>query len=1047
MIDLAVQFPNIYRLDISKGQPIIKQLPHMGQNDKYANRIGVELYDGNTPVTPGGSCFGEAVLCNINATVPIENGVVVGNKVYVDLIPACYSVPGPIRVTVKWTDGTNETTVFQGFGNVSLTETGTVIDPGTIIPSVTALIAAIDAAVESIPQDYSVLSANMNALTHFDLSISGKYIASTGVETANSDYSCTDYIPVNSDSVLILDGFWTGTGAYAYMFYDSSKAKISGANSITSRTVVTTIPSTAAYVRFSSRTSQGETPVAYVSNHVVADVADLMLRMAAAEADATDLKSQTEQMETILLGDTTTPTPETENLNLEENGTTYASSSSYRTSYIPIHKNQKCVFTIVAAKSAEIRFGLAPQEPKAVYKATYLGKINLTANSTGTYEYTPTEDGFVSASYYYDALSSLTIMLYDGGIAKDVSEVPGLESLVRGEADSLTQTKVSGLNFAENATKYTASGNYETWYVPVIVGNEYVFAFDNSSNNANEVRFALSDEIPAADVAGTYLSKLNIVARSVAEKTLTASKNGYLGVAWYTGSGRDLVSVKEISGGLVQRVNVSEAKSAEIGGLADAIEDINDELTAMKGQDVQLESGSYWGATTVGTSVESQIQTSTSSTTKRTTLTLPANKVLRIMGVGVSDLTRLYWVFSASTGILIDIVDATDQLAPRGYYLRYNEDTHIYINCANAYDHFIGIVDDISPWVDISRCIGQTTRKIIDFGERDIRYAVRNMKRKSRDGSSYAPALFLHFSDIHGDAENLTRLMEFASDKHISNYLSDILCTGDVVKSTIADGMTWFDAISGTNKILLLPGNHDSVKGTASSPTTASKQEMYETLFEGRVSNWNVTQPSDAATEYKGYYYKDYAAAKLRLICLDANGSGDYQTTEVAWFADALEGARGLGYSVVCAEHFMFDRSVCTGVKCTFQTDQTPGDEGSWVVPNAYINAVETFIDNGGDFVCWLGGHVHKDTLLLHNNTHQLCIGVTTASHETHQISYEDSERIAGDKSQDAFNIIGFDTFAKRITILKIGSDLTRVLAHKRYLCIDYANRTVLFND
>lgn len=293
---------HIYDVDIS--QPLLPTVlqPMMVTGDKLANRIGVRLKNGAQPYTPDGSCRGYVLRAD-GATVPILNGVVNGNEMYIDLPEAAYAVQGSVVISIVCVTSTAVTTVFLGSGSVNRSQTDVVIDPGTVIDDISTLIQEIETAVASIPEDYSTLSRMVDALTHFDLSISGKYIASTGVETANSDYSCTDYIPVNSDSVLILDGFWTGTGAYAYMFYTAAKEKISGANSITSRTVVTTIPSTAAYVRFSSRTSQGETPVAYVSNHVVEDVADLMPRMATAEGDITDLKSAITGMTTASASD------------------------------------------------------------------------------------------------------------------------------------------------------------------------------------------------------------------------------------------------------------------------------------------------------------------------------------------------------------------------------------------------------------------------------------------------------------------------------------------------------------------------------------------------------------------------------------------------------------------------------------------------------------------------------------------------------------------------------------------------------------------------
>lgn len=274
--------PYIYDVDIS--QPLLPTVlqPMMVTGDKLANRIGVRLKNGAQPYTPDGSCRGYVLRAD-GATVPILNGVVNGNEMYIDLPEAAYAVQGSVVISIVCVTGTSITTVFLGSGTVNRSQTDVVIDPGTVIDDISTLIQEIETAVASIPEDYSTLSGMVDALTHVDLSISGKYIASTGVETANSDYSCTDYIPVNSDSVLILDGFWTGTGAYAYTFYDSSKAKISGANSITSRTVVDTIPSGAAYVRFSSRTSQGETPVAYVSNHVVEEMLTLSGRVDAAQ--------------------------------------------------------------------------------------------------------------------------------------------------------------------------------------------------------------------------------------------------------------------------------------------------------------------------------------------------------------------------------------------------------------------------------------------------------------------------------------------------------------------------------------------------------------------------------------------------------------------------------------------------------------------------------------------------------------------------------------------------------------------------------------------
>lgn len=149
-----IRFPNMYRVDLEKG-PAIKQLHQMFMGDKAANRIGAYLFQGDAAVSPGGSCSGTAIL-NDGSTVALT-GTVSGNEVYIDLPPGCYAVPGPIQVYVLWTNGAVATTVVAGFGTVTRTETGAIIDPGTIIPSVEQLISDIADAVASIPADYSSL--------------------------------------------------------------------------------------------------------------------------------------------------------------------------------------------------------------------------------------------------------------------------------------------------------------------------------------------------------------------------------------------------------------------------------------------------------------------------------------------------------------------------------------------------------------------------------------------------------------------------------------------------------------------------------------------------------------------------------------------------------------------------------------------------------------------------------------------------------------------------------------------------------------------------
>ena len=151
------QFRNMFKVELDNGAPPVVSQKQIHYGDVKANRIGViALMDGQ-PAPLSGTCSGSAILAD-GTTVPIT-GTVSGNTAYVDLPSACYSVEGLIRVFVKLTQSGVTTTLLAAVGTVQRTETGTTIDPGTIIPSVAALIAAIEEARAAIPADYTAVLA------------------------------------------------------------------------------------------------------------------------------------------------------------------------------------------------------------------------------------------------------------------------------------------------------------------------------------------------------------------------------------------------------------------------------------------------------------------------------------------------------------------------------------------------------------------------------------------------------------------------------------------------------------------------------------------------------------------------------------------------------------------------------------------------------------------------------------------------------------------------------------------------------------------------
>ena len=82
-------------------------------------------------------------------------GSVSGGKVYVTLTDECYGYPGRFGLTIFLTSGGQKVAIYAAIGSVAKTSSGTVA-PETG-EDVADLIAAIEAAIASIPADYSSL--------------------------------------------------------------------------------------------------------------------------------------------------------------------------------------------------------------------------------------------------------------------------------------------------------------------------------------------------------------------------------------------------------------------------------------------------------------------------------------------------------------------------------------------------------------------------------------------------------------------------------------------------------------------------------------------------------------------------------------------------------------------------------------------------------------------------------------------------------------------------------------------------------------------------
>ena len=335
--------------------------------------------------------------------------------------------------------------------------------------------------------------------------------------------------------------------------------------------------------------------------------------------------------------------------------------------------------------------------------------------------------------------------------------------------------------------------------------------------------------------------------------------------------------------------------------------------------------------------------------------------------------------------------------------------------------------------------------------EKDNQYLVKlmNAKRKANAGNYNAltsPEIFTiaHFSDIHGNEWAMKQVQEF-KDAYQAQ-LDDVICTGDVVTDKISDGTAFWNNNS-DGEILICIGNHDSL-GNNGWANPVDQQTLYETYIEPYEANWGAE-----TVDGHSYWYKDYSDKKIRLIAIDATiYDATEQANQMTWLNTALSGAITNGYAVVGAIHFPPMAANFQKIDSNFTAllHGTGSDMSAfaWSTYNTDIlEAIDQFIDDGGDFVCWLSGHTHYDLVSYDNRfPKQLFVTISCAMPSSAM-----EEKIRDEKRGSGFvlNTVCVDTVRKYVKLLRYGAEWDDCLRHTGTCVIKYdANPpTVMFSN
>lgn len=145
-------------VDVDIGKSLLRTYAGkvLATGDRKANRFGANINRAGEPIDLTG-CSVTGYFIRPNMQTVVVTGEAEGSTAYVDLPQACYTNEGAFSLALKVSETDNDITqtVRVIDGCIRLTQTGELVDPGEVIPSldeIFAQIAAVEAATQGARQ-------------------------------------------------------------------------------------------------------------------------------------------------------------------------------------------------------------------------------------------------------------------------------------------------------------------------------------------------------------------------------------------------------------------------------------------------------------------------------------------------------------------------------------------------------------------------------------------------------------------------------------------------------------------------------------------------------------------------------------------------------------------------------------------------------------------------------------------------------------------------------------------------------------------------------
>ena len=334
----------------------------------------------------------------------------------------------------------------------------------------------------------------------------------------------------------------------------------------------------------------------------------------------------------------------------------------------------------------------------------------------------------------------------------------------------------------------------------------------------------------------------------------------------------------------------------------------------------------------------------------------------------------------------------------------------------------------------------------------------KNLKRNQLNHRS--DFRFIHFSDIHGDATELNRIIEL-SNTWGSTYLDAVINSGDITEQYLTTtGVDWYNDLIGGFQVPLITaiGNHDTKNDCTATFVYEKVLKPSITLLSQKKT---VVQPTDAETNGYNYYYVDFNSVVpnrtyvIRVIVLDGlSTDGFWDNTERTWLNNVLNDAKTNNCYVLICVHAA--PRYISQIECNFGATPYSKDTDTWNTVPEIFEDVQTFIDGGGNFLCYTIGHSHMDGFLYpksNDNTHvfnkQPMFMIQCAHHADGNFAtgVRATDNSLYSPYFDSFNYMCVDIPKGIIKVMRIGVDFDVRGASKQVMTYDFVNSRVLYQS